>query len=286
MKKIIIVLSLLLVLPLFSFCSENSEKQNELVPSTTMSAKDSLAFVDLSAALKNYNEEFEIQPETKGKFWRKFTAFCACDLFGYIIGSGMPPMGLMLGIMSSISSTFCDFSTKADITNNIVLNSDYNIYPSTLTLNSCDSIGLLHNQIIYDIYNENPDMFNSYSEAQIFNLVLQKVRNYYPSVTNVSYDDCHSHVTTIINLMRGNDIDNSFIKMDSLMLGESNELSIVKSYCQSITTLDDDECLKNYSTGFRQIVLESEIPTSSKQLIQSSISVAGSSELLWADPEE
>ena len=55
--------------------------------------------------------------------------------------------------------------------------------------------------------------------------------------------------------------------------------NVIKFYFNEL----DDEKIPDYSTGFRQVVIDSKISDQSKQTIRSTISVAGSSKLLWSD---
>ncbi|MGM9785757.1 MAG: hypothetical protein ACI3ZS_02860, partial [Candidatus Cryptobacteroides sp.] len=54
-------------------------------------------------------------------------------------------------------------------------------------------------------------------------------------------------------------------------------------YCATVSAIDDNEVVIQYTDGFRTVVDESDIADDSKDNIKSTVSVVGNSRLLWSE---
>lgn len=272
-----IFITLLLIL---SSCS-NQEKAEIAVPEE--SSADQKAYAELLSNINSYNSGFDMDSSTKGFFTRWFGRASICDMAGFGIGACVNPViGIFLGAITSAftAAFFYIEDTKSSQAAEISLN-DNVLYENAIDLEACDSAGLIHNAILYDIYCKDSTCFSTYSQEEMFNAIKERMSSIYPEIADVTFEDYAAEANSTIGIVYNKEIDVAFTELTRKIPEKKAELSVIKKYCESIYSLNDSGNINDYSEGFREIVSESDIPEESKEYIRSAVAVAGSSELLW-----
>lgn len=284
MKRYIILI--LCVLSLLVACDRN-ESNDTAIQSNT---EELLAYNELLSELHQYNSSYGIETRAGGKFWKKLGWIALCDLGGYalpfFLGVPSNALGIFLGVISSMGA-FADsvIDTRSNEFNDqFVLGKEELYFDLPISdIHDCDSAGYWHNLIINDIYEMDSVSFYTYSSDQLTSVVETAVLNYFPAFEIP--DDAYSKIEDFRELLltfENQSIEETFHGLIIAYPEFSQELRIIQAYCEAINELDDEK-IPDYSTGFRQVVIDSKISDQSKQTIRSTISVAGSSKLLWSD---
>ena len=282
MKRIII--SMLISFSIIS-CTKNTS--NEIATPQEVQTELS-SYQDLIIELETYNSELGIETRAGG-FWRRLGRVALADCTGYIFGSYLGPGGgFLFGIFSSVIAVVIEVTTYHTRSGylNVDLSHDRLYEPIGLTnLEACDYVGNIHNQVIEEIYAENPDCFETFTEQQWINAISQKISMMFlmSEVTDITPNINEAHEINDIIMAPENDLDAAFEEIKVKMPDRTNELEVVLIYCKSLNSIDDNEGVINYTQGFRDIVVNSNIDEDSKQFVQSAISVAGNSQLLWSE---
>lgn len=276
MKYIKHIITALIFTTVILSCKNQHSVKLEEVPLNEQQTFSQLAF-----DLQTYNAEFEIPMDTKakGRFWKcLFRTLCA-DFGGALLGSQLGPVGAVLGaIISSAYSPFMWDKDESPIVNKCSL------YNPGYTMSIADSIGYLHNTIIYDIYEDNPQNFGNYTLDELYDITLNRIGQYYNIDVELNKNEIIGKIQSIINTVDVNtDLDTILNEFKTITSVQNNELEIIRMYIEKISTIEDnDELVRTYNEGFTAIVNESEINGNSKGVIISTASVAGSSKLLWS----
>ena len=152
-------------------------------------------------------------------------------------------------------------------------------------MSECDYLGEIHNLILEEIYEDNPDCFLSLSESQIITAIQQKLTKYFPNEnvqsSAVDIDDTKDLVNVILNpdLTITQVFDNIRLRLPSM----DREIDVIEQYCATVSSIEDNEIVIEYTDGFHTIVDESNINDDSKENIKSTVSVVGNSRLLWSE---
>lgn len=263
--------------------TEKEFQNDDIVASCEQDAYD-----DLLLQLDEYNAQFNIETKVneKGRFWKRLGWITLCDLSGFAIVTALsknPILGLFGGAISSISAFVgvYDNTKSIDLVLPVNLGTE-NLYSSYE--NFCDSAGFWHNKIIRDIYERDTTCFATYSEEQFYSAAEELFKVYFPDVSlPIGINENLIQISTLMESLNDKSIDETFDTISLLYPEIASELSVIQVYCEAINELETEDDLSNYSVGFRQLVLDSNIPDSSKENIQGSVSVAGSSKILWMD---
>lgn len=289
MKKIL--LYVMFIVMCVASCTKNSKTSevNDLQEIPVINQQ----YSDLFAELEQYNSDFNVETRfssLKGGFWRRLGRVALADCMGYLGGSFLGPgAGLGFGIFTSAMAAITEIITVIEtrsVTTDVTLSKDL-LYTNVAfdDLESCDLVGEMHNQILDEIYAEYPECFETFTEEQWINVITAKINELFPEEQSIdinSYID-ESKETIEIILNPDNDLDAAFNTLKERMPLRSNELEVIRTYCETINSIEENQGVMDYSDGFRQIVIESDINDDSKQYIQSAISVAGNSQLLWSE---
>ncbi|MGM9736725.1 MAG: hypothetical protein ACI3ZL_09975 [Candidatus Cryptobacteroides sp.] len=281
MKKLFYVFIVALT-ALVSCSHENDSTINEI--------SEECSFNELMNEIETYNAEFGIGTKANGGFWRRLGRVAAADGIGFAVGSvGGPGVGLLSGVLSSFFAACRELMTATftKAASNVIELSDDKLYSnaSQASLSECDYLGEIHNLILEEIYEENPDCFSTFTESQIIAAIQQKIANYYPNEnipsSAVDIDDTKNLVNVILNpdLTITQVFDNVRLKLPSKV----NEINVIEQYCATVSAIDDNEVVIQYTDGFRTVVDESDIADDSKDNIKSTVSVVGNSRLLWSE---
>lgn len=238
------------------------------------------AFNQLESDLLAYSADFGIPEGTKagGLFWRRFAMTVGADLGGAAVGSVLGFLGALFGAIFSSAYSVIGYSAEASPSS--VVN---NLYHEEYNLSSADSVGYLHNKIIYDIYNENPDKFAHYTADELYEVTYRHVEKYYTIDGRIDKNDIIEDSKTVVTIAEtSSDSEEMFTELKKIAPGKDSELEIVQIYFDNISAIQDDaELLKEYSEGFTDIVKAADITDASKDVIVSTVGVAGNSTVLW-----
>lgn len=281
MKKLFYVFIVVLT-TLVSCAHENDSTINEI--------SEECSFNELLNEIEIYNAEYGIETKANGGFWRRLGRVAAADGLGFAIGSvGGPGVGLLSGILSSFFAACREImtATYTKTTSDAIELSEDKLYSnsSQTTLSECDYLGEIHNLILEEIYEDNPDCFLSLSESQIITAIQQKLTKYFPNEnvqsSAVDIDDTKDLVNVILNpdLTITQVFDNIRLRLPSM----DREIDVIEQYCATVSSIEDNEIVIEYTDGFHTIVDESDINDDSKENIKSTVSVVGNSRLLWSE---
>lgn len=285
MKKLI-VYSMFIVLSIVS-CSKSNHINND------NTSEINQEYTELITELEEYNSNFNVETRfssLKGGFWRRLGRVALADCIGYLGGSFMGPgAGLCFGAFNSAKAAMIEIISAImtrSVTSEVILSKDL-LYTNVPLgdLESCDLVGEMHNQILDEIYAEHPECFETFTDEQWINAITEKITELFPDEQLV---DIHSYLdeskeTVDIIMDPDNDLDTAFNTLKARMPSRSNELEVVRTYCRTVNSIEENQRVIDYSNGFREIVVDSDINDDSKQYIQSAISVAGNSQLLWSE---
>lgn len=273
MKRFALITLILACAGFISSCSKQTESAG---------IEESVAYEQLSKSLEEYNTEFLNSTETKS-FWSSLCRIVTNDAIGALLGSSaFGPGGGLFGAVAASTARFVTeiIETHLDSGNAEELNSFFNrdtcLYDD-LSLNEADSIGIYHNQIIVAMLDERPDIA-SMSETEINDLIICKMSEAGQGLLSTAVADYKFYSAL-------NDDENSealFNRISKRYPSINRELQIVKKYADTIANIEEDE-IPSYTDGYRAIVNDSDISEDSKDLVISTISVAGSSKLLWEE---
>lgn len=273
MKKSIYMFIIVVVITVVAYaCTHDNEKADIPVIDVTTQ----VAFNDLSNTLDELNAKFPDAPTTRkgGRFWRIFGADFFGGLFGWLLH---PVVGVIQGVSASCAAAM-----------------DYNTYDQQVAympqeeyvyaVAGLNDIGVLHNQIILEIFDENGETFYDMSESEMNEIVLSKVEKYCGELPNdilLQLPEVALQVEETTRLLDFDSFDASFDKVIELLPEYKNEVLVTKTYCKKLAVLPNETTKLEYNEQFNQIIVESSIPNSSKELIRSTISVAVNSNLMW-----
>ena len=302
MKKILLLIAALMLL---ASCNSQME-QNEVQPNSEMSN-----LAELSESLQNYNSLFITSPSAiaydsslRG-FWGwigKIGRVIASDAVGAIVGStrGGVVGSIVVGVSASVGAII-------GLQN---VSHDGSLYMYTFSIDSsgfsaeeiekldeANDIGYLHNAIIYNLFNTNPNILN-YSDSEVrqalFNIFTDTEK--IPELKKINYYFSHQDKENILSQFQlGQDVakkivddelisKSDFIKTISQSASISREeAQILADYCIVVSQMDNIDEISNYAQGYNEIVLKSNTSDRVKCMIMNFTSVATNSRLLWSN---
>ena len=295
-----------LIISIFSFLlvSCSNDKINENI--AAVEDETELAFSELTDDIDFYNSELGVigDPETKGRFWNFLKKLFCCDATGAAIGAGLGssagPGGILLGglIGGLVGSVTCSGFIFDDTQTLQVgepaqtitcVNVGATIYNSIEAVDLYDSVGFYHNRIISDIYESSGTEFLSYTEEQIYDLVVHKVKEFFtkqsikktmPNLTK--YLDYNS---TILSYIEHSDEVGLLNYLKELYPSRTGEFMVIFRYLDSISSLAVSD-IPSYHEGFKNILNASNVSVDSKNYISMVTSVAANSAVLWNVDQE
>lgn len=275
MKTINFFATLLVVAGIVCSCSKQKGPE---------SAPEAVQYEQLTESLNEYSSAFMTSAGTKSRFWKSLGRIVSCDAAGAIFGGAfLGPGGALFGAIAGSVSRFVAELIESDAASaNKIENYYYRdalLYCDELLLSESDSLGILHNQILVSILDERPDIA-TLSENEINALIANKISEEGACSVSTTVDD-YEFYSALSNTI---DADNMFDDLAAQYPSISKELQIVKIYADVIANIDEED-IPEYTEGYRKIIDDSDIEETSKKLVKSTISVAGSSKLLWEEEE-
>lgn len=281
MKKVYLVIFMAVVTFVAYSCTQDDVQKS--VPQVDPTIQT--AFDDLNDELSIIDMQFPDAPMTRrgGRFWRIFGA----DFFGGLLGWFLHPVvGVISGVSASCAAAH-DFN-RYNQTVAYVPNERYvyelQMEQQSITLNGIDSIGIMHNKIICELYDEQGDAFFLLDKEQMDKLILQKVEKYYGKVSDVKLQqlpELEKKVNQTVELMDAESMDASFNKAVELLPEYKNEILVTKTYCKKMNSLPTEESRLEYDKQFKKVLTDSKIPSESKDVILSSTRIASNSNVMW-----
>jgi hypothetical protein len=292
MKKLI-VYSIFIVLSIVSCSKNNHVNDIDDTPVTPVTSVVNQEYINLINELEVYNSNFNVETRfssLRGGFWRRLGRVALADCIGFLGGSFLGPgAGLGFGVFSSAMAAMPEIITVIEtrsVTTEVALSNDL-LYTNVALddLEACDLVGEIHNQILDEIYSEYPECFETFTEEQWINVITEKIIELFPDEPAVDINSYRSESAETISIIMDpdNDLDAAFDALKVRLPLRCDELEVVRTYCETVNSIEENQGVIDYTDGFREIVVGSDINDDSKQYIQSAISVAGNSQLLWSE---
>lgn len=287
------VISLFCFIGFMSLMSCSSEQEQTAISAGENQIIKTETFAQLNVQLKAYNEQFGEhkfdRTHTRG-FFGKLWKVVKADFYGGLAGGGLVAAG---SIDSGYSFGTIARGVGAGALVGAVLGSLYeslNIIDSqsgsikivnkalpcgSVGLCRSDSVGYYHNVIIQEIINENP--FLSLKDTlKMHRFVEKKIYE----IGDVSKQEIKEATESYLNVRSGvKVVDSQELKRKLPQL--KDEIDIAELYFENVSCLTNEEDVKEYTKGVRNIVAESKVPVESKCILNSSTSVAMNSYMLW-----
>lgn len=161
---------------------------------------------------------------------------------------------------------------------------------NSLSYQSAINSGYLHNLVIYDIFETYGDSIYNMSNATLQNTIIEHTEqytivpnsiknNFTSDITNkIILDNAIQDYGTIPSELILSSIENSHPNI-------SNELETLAIFGDHYSELTTENTRNSYTSSFINTVNTSSIPTTSKNLIISSVSTANYSTKLWVEIE-
>lgn len=247
------------------------------------------AFEDLNEQLSLIYANYGTGPQTRG-FWKFLKRFFLGDIMGAFMGGAMTwsPYGALGGaIMGSFGGAIYHNNqqgTESSVT--IRPDLDYVYSLTDPSLGQADSLGILHNKIISDIFLECGDIY-SLDPSILKDLVIDKVENYseIPEEEKELMDDFSLELEAIL----GDEAEYDEIAFQRVIYrlmdrfpNRHYEIEILRDYCINLQYQNPDN--RDLLTGtITDTVNSSDIPDDSKNIINDAINIGFNSDILWIE---
>ena len=313
MKKFCLISVFLGLILLLDACSKVDSRREE-VPEQVMQEE----FTDLNAKISTLNlkyaDQFCKMADTRGWFFgRWFKRIFASDAVGAAIGASCGGIGAVVGgIFGSLMAT-CVAYEEEDVAldclpsgenlfedcvaeeleegNGVMMLSfgdeqskddDAEKDTALIIYDGFDRVGCLHNEIICNIYAEETDVRELNSD-EILQLTINKSSGYYDDALSVAeLSDIKAEVSVATNSLKDMNCENPYAVLENTMPQYANEFSIIKEYCDNVAGLCHDKALLSaYLEDFINIVQNSAVSQSSKDMLKAAACVGGNSSILW-----
>lgn len=196
-----------------------------------------------------------------------------------MMGPGGSLFGAVVGSTFSFIYELIDHGLDCQSTQNLVdfYDRSARLYDEQDSLDAADSLGLIHNRLITEILEENPNIM-SLSDIELNRIINDKVCEYSSLSVRYSIDDFRTF-SQLSKSESSESLYNDALEKYPIL---EKELRLVKIYADNVANLEDN-LIPEYSLGFKEIVDASEIEDSSKEIVKSAVSVTGSSKLMWQE---
>lgn len=261
----------------------------EKIHPSKVDPKTEIAFDNLNLEISALNAKYPEITQTRGWFWRWFKRVCLADAIGALLGSKGGGAGALYGAIklslgAAFSGGYVVVIPEADsYLSNIRTNEHF------YCVDTSDSVGMLHNRIISDIYNENGDFVNTMNQEDLQTAILQKMVMYcgdLPSNFLLKISEINEDVAMSENLLEEADSDVSIESIKAMFPEYTNELEVVKVYCDKLELLSTPELKADYTEELVLTIEASAIPEESKELLETSVKVGGNSNAMWKPVED
>ena len=237
------------------------------------------AFENLFLDIKALNSIFQFDNESdsnslrKRPWWQNLLLVAGADAFG----------GLWGHVGGAILLSSCALY-EIDKNGYTVWNDDP--YWSDVPLYEfVDSdVGALHNRLIGEMLFENPTLLDgSKSIDEIISIINAKLNEHNISSTVEELSNMYNDRAAIIiqKIVTSGNLANSMDEAILLYPELTNELQTFKVFLSGAENIQVDATMVRYTDNVLELVRESEIPTLSKEKVNSALSVYANSFILW-----
>ena len=286
MKKLFYVAAVIAMSLLCYACSQDQEP----VQSNGQSEEQQLAFDNLYADIALLNAQFGVDNASisRGGGRRRFWSIFGADLLGGILGCRVNLFfGFYWGVFSSITAVV---ATEPEIEDQYryrparTTASYVSANTENATLGLLDSLGYYHNQVICDLYDQYGDALFTLDELTRETVVLEAIQPYIgentSSYANIAVTEKYNLNQLVLN-MNSENLDETFQAAIAMAPTISNELNIVKNYCETLQYFESDQDLILYSIAHDNLVRASDIDADAQELILAGTAIGGNSAIMW-----
>jgi len=274
------------IIAIIFFCISSVSCTKEDTPQQNIKIKTEIAaFADLQKQLTDYNKSFGIS-ETRG-FWSFIKAIytVAADVIGGIKGYGNKKSisGAITGAVGASAAAYGGWEVAIPFSGTSI-GKPIKGYDCLDCVDRIDSLGIIHNEILIELYQEDSTLFVLGNGPALFLAIKLKSEEHYPDIDFTDVDatfiqEIADSVNTAIF-----ESDNMSIAISRLKNSNpeiSAELDIIEILFYGIAEIEDDEAFFNYIDGFKNIVMDSDIPEESKEVIRIGLAIVLGSKQLW-----
>jgi hypothetical protein len=173
-----------IIIAVFFFCIATISCTKEDTPHQNIKTKTEVAaFANLHNQLIDYNKSFGIS-ETRG-FWKKLWGIFKADAIGAVLGCvGGGFSGALLGATSASSAKALTFTFRTPLSP-IGRPISFNCLDC---VDRIDSLGIWHNEILMDLYQQDSTLFELANEDSLFLAIKIKAQERYPHIDFTDID--------------------------------------------------------------------------------------------------
>lgn len=278
------ILSAIAVTSFILISCSSEEPAKETNNTTTMP----IEYANLSIALDDFSTKFENEhqtaPTTRGffsKLWKAFKAdvFVSCRKN---LGEWEATTGISIGASNAAwkqlskddNMDYSSLSPKAKAEIDLMLeNAKGKINNSGLDL------GALHNAAILTIIKNEKGSATSLNE--IASNSIEALKELGVNTNHINISEINKELSIFMNEIYNDNDDILCERFIKYYPEATNELSIIKKYCNTAMKLQNENDLKDFTAGYQEIVKKSHIEDVSKLTIERTLSIAPSSAQLW-----
>ena len=240
----------------------------------------------LKTDLLEYNANFSCDAQTKSwsSFWKRLKITVAADLSGAFWGAillpAFPEISVLAGVLSSIYSA--TYPNDYYIPNQ----SYWGVYDSFVGMTVIDSVEVVHNNIICQLYSESPTQFPNYTIAQLYNKVAGYVADQYDvnlsTVNRVHIQQIAMKAQEVV--AESDDVEGLISGLQRYTNGYDEEIDIIHTYLSGVYHIGDNlQLQREYTRGFIENIKNSTVNAVIKNRLVSAVSVGGHSMVLWQE---
>lgn len=285
MKKLIAVLSIT-ALFLFVSCMKNADSRI----TNNNQNKEFEALKEQLVSLNNSLPQRTGEEITKVRWWQCLI-IAAADAGGYLWGKIKNTDAITTGCTASITvwDYFNNDETSTDVPTGVdtsaATQTSFSINDDHIALSSVEGVGFIHNKVILDLYDDLGASMFSLSTNELLPLVAQKVstetgRSLHEIILSARIQK--KIVDEVVNAYATSNTLDEFI--DNLKLSAPDRaelLDIANVILEGFEAIDAVEDNGQYCETVQGIISESDIPSESKEILNSTASVANASSRLW-----
>lgn len=280
MKKLIYLVSTVLALA-FASCNKNAGIDVE-------TTKDSSELMSLKEQLIALNTTLPQSQDiaVKAKWWH-YVLVAAADAGGFFLGGGASAGAVAVTAGCTVSTLVWNI-VKEDEKKETKGSDSSNFEPFNdreVALSCVEGVGLIHNKVILDLYEDHGESLFGYEDDVLLPLVAEKVSSEIESSQNevsLSVQEQKDIVSATVNAYASSSTIGEFIASLELSAPEKSALlevvSVILEGFDSIDAIDDNG---EYSSAVQELISDSDVSEEAKEILVSTTSVANASARLW-----
>lgn len=269
---------------LFASCAKSTN--GHLGDNNDNEAYDSLKeqLVALNTTLPQRTEEM-----TRVRWW-KYLLVAAADAGGFFLAGGAGTGAVAVTTGCTVSTLVWDvikgesksaINTKASLEDT----ESFSINDAEIALSCVDGPGLVHNKVIYDLYEDNGEALFDLSKDELLPLVAEKVSIEsdctIEKASLLVSDQLDVVEQTVDAYVSSATIDEFVDKIKLSAPDKAVLLEVVNLILEGFDSIDAVEDNGRYCSSVQKIISESEISSGAKEMLVSTVSVANASARLW-----